>query len=353
MAKKAARTKIQVRELEIEDVFVYHPPTLARLLGWEHELSLVARQLPLPSGRLDLLFVSRNELFLIELKVEPFKDISLKQILQYRDDLLQMQEAGALVSGPIRAFLLVTGFTEKEHQLAAKEGVATVAYEPGEVLEAFYQQAGGLSNFLKVRPVDLGVWNIHVINRVLYSLPQHSTREALSKQIDIALSTTRNHLNFARQLGLVALLDGNYLLTDLGREYISARDHSVSEFVLSEGQTEALKKHIATDPFSSSVVFGIFSLVEAVFTLSRNCYPVEMEQLINFYKESVGKKFDWATERSAFLGTHAFCNFAAELGLVARAGSRLFLTPSGFRFILMLQLHKGIKIVDSLGLGTT
>ncbi|MGQ9571659.1 MAG: hypothetical protein ACUVV3_00495 [Dehalococcoidia bacterium] len=96
------------------------------------------------------------------------------------------------------------------------------------------------------------------------------------------------------------------------------------------------------------IIFGIYSLVEAVFILARNTYPVDMDDLIAWYRDAVGKRFDWATPRSAFLGANTYANFAVELGLLAKVGRKLLLTPAGFRFVLMLQLHKRIKLVDAL-----
>jgi len=88
--------------------------------------------------------------------------------------------------------------------------------------------------------------------------------------------------------------------------------------------------------------------VEAVFILSRNTYPVDINDLVSYFAVMVGKKFEWATPHSAFLGSNAFMNFAIELGLLGKAGEKVMLTPAGFRFVLMLQLHKGIQMVDSL-----
>lgn len=350
MAGRRGMNKVQVRESEIEDVFAAYPEILGHLLDWKFDLSLVARQKDVPSGRLDLLYVSRNELFLVELKVQPFEKLFLDQLLGYKGDLIELQSNNGLVKGNINAILLVTEFDPADERLCHDKGVLLKSYQPDKVLELFYSRMAGLSNFLTVRPIDLGVWHVHVINRALYALPEHNTIEKISDMLGIARNTVRNHLRFASLLGLVSRFEDKYLLTDLGRTYLECRDHSLSDFMLSDQQTEVLREHIVRDPFGSNIIFGIYSLVEAIFTLARNSYPVRIQEVIHYYKESVGKRYDWATERSAFLGAHAFSNFAIELGLVARAGDKLLLTPAGFRFILMLQLHKGIKIVDSLGL---
>jgi len=38
------------------------------------------------------------------------------------------------------------------------------------------------------------------------------------------------------------------------------------------------------------------------------------------------------------------------LGLIGRIGDKFYITPDGVKFILLLQLHKSIKIVDALGI---
>ena len=343
------RSGVKVHESEIEDVLVTYLHILNQLLDWPHELSLVGRQLPLPSGRLDLLLVSLNELFLIELKVERFKQEFVDQLVRYKNDLIQLQNSDSLVLGNISTVLLVTEFYPDDEQTCRDRGIRIIGYDPEEVLKTFYEQMAGISGFLTMRPVDLGVWHIGVANRVLYSLPECNTPDELSQAVGIAINTTRNHLRFGKQLGLVRRYERRYFLTDLGTAYVEARDQSLSPYQLSDGQIELLRRHIVRDPFSSSIVFGIYSLVESVFTLARNSYPVKMKDLMYFYRDAVGKKSDWATDRSAFLGANAFSNFAVELGLIARVGDNLMLTPAGFRFILMLQLHKGIRIIDSLG----
>lgn len=341
----------KVHESEIEDVFVTYSNILCQFLGWNHEFSLVARQLQLPSGRIDLLFVSLNQLFLIELKVEFFRKEFADQIIRYKNDLIELQNNNNLVQGNINAILLVTKFYPGDDRICFDKGVRLISYDPEVVLKSFYDQMAGASGFLTIRPVDLGVWHIHVINRVLYLLSEHNAIEHLSQAIGIAANTVRNHLKFGEQLGLVRKYKGKYFLTDLGVPYLELRDQSLSLYQISDAQMELIRKYIVRDPFSSSIVFGIYSLVESVFTLARNSYPVTMKDLIPYYRETVGKRFDWPTDRSAFLGANAFSNFAAELGLIAMIGDKLMLTPVGIRFVIMLQLHKGIKIVDSLGEG--
>lgn len=339
--------EVAVRELEIEDVFVSFPQILSETLGFDFELSIIARQKSLPSGRLDLLVIGQRRLFLVELKIEPYRLEFLQQTLAYKSDLATLQNAGQLVAGQLEAILLVPSAPASGFAECAAQDVVLKVYLPSRVLEAFYAHMAAAS-FLSLRPVDLGVWNIHLINRVLYALPDHTTILALSSALGKSVDTVRHHLGFAEQLGLIKRLGKRYVLSDLGIEYVKARDPSLSEDSITQQQLNVLRNHIVSDPFASPIIFGIYSAVETVFILARNTYPVSLDDLITYYRETVGKKFEWSTPRSAFLGANAYANFAVELGLLAKVGRSLFLTPAGFRFVLMLQLHKGIKLVDAL-----
>lgn len=348
MRRAEATQRTAVRELEVEDVFRTLPHLLSRALGLDFELNIIARQKDLPSGRLDLLAVGRRRIFLIELKVERYQPAFLQQVLRYRQDLIALQEEDQFIHGPIDPVLLVVGATSSAYDECDSQGVLLKEYSPAEILKDFYGHMAAQVNFLSVRPIDLGVWNIHLINRVLYSLRTLNTLDELAANLQIAWKTIRNHLQFAGELGLVRRIEGRYFLADLGAEYVEARDPLLPEDAVSEEQLRILRSHIVSDPFASRVIFGIYSVVEAVFVLARNTYPVDMGHLASYYRETVGKRYDWSADRSAFTGASEYANFAVELGLLAKAGGSLLLTPAGFRFVLMLQLHKGLKLVDAL-----
>ncbi|MBL7159831.1 hypothetical protein ISS85_05105 [Candidatus Microgenomates bacterium] len=338
---------INIRETEIEDVLVSYPQITANIIEFKGELKLIARQMIVPSGRIDLLFLGKTELFLIELKVEKFNKNFVDQIVSYREDLLKLQQNSKLIDATINSFLLLPSYVQTDELAAKSANVSLKKYSPAEVLETFFRKLSSLSSFLTVRPMDYGVWNIHLINRGLSLLIKTKEIEELVKKIGISKNSIRNQLRLGEQLGLVSKLKKQFYLTETGQEYVKNMSKQ-SSYVLTNNQVEILRDFIVHDPFYSPTIFGIFTLVEAVFILARNGYPVDIKDLIEFYKHSVGKKFEWKTERSAFLGTRAFRNFAVELGLLGVVGDRVFLTPAGLKFILMLQLHKGIKIVDAM-----
>jgi hypothetical protein len=144
----------------------------------------------------------------------------------------------------------------------------------------------------------------------------------------------------------------DYVLTDLGKKYIWNRDPRAPEDCISENQIEVLQDFIIKDPFASKAVYGIYTIVESVFTLSKNIYPVPLDLLINYFRESSGKFFVWTSKKAALDGAKMYSNYAIELGLIGRIGNKFYITPNGVRFILLLQLHKTIKTVDALRITT-
>lgn len=341
---------VHILESEIEDVLALYPEIARTVIGVPFDLTLVARQMEVPSGRLDLLFLGGKSLILVELKVQSFERDFLKQILEYRQDLLESQQNEQIVAGEVRAFLLCINATQVEQDLCYRKGVTLVVYSPEEVLQAFFDRMAGMSSFMTIRPPDYGVWNLHLLNRVLYALLDHNTLSDITQAVRLATNTVRNHLRTCENLLLVNKLGGKFFLTDVGLQYVRYRNASLPISTLSARQINLLREIIIRDPFASPMIFGIYSIVEVVFVQSRNTYPVPLDVLIKHFTDFVGKRFEWTTERSAFLGTKAYLNYAVELGLLGNIGNKVFLTPTGWRFILLLQLHKGIKLVDALSI---
>jgi hypothetical protein len=124
-----------VRESQIEDVLATYPEITQKLLGTDKELSLLARQKTLDSGRLDLLFASEDKLLLLELKVENFKREFVDQVEQYRSDLLSLQASGLLLDGLIEAFLMCPVFTSDGLDPCRSCNIIAVEYSPSSLSE--------------------------------------------------------------------------------------------------------------------------------------------------------------------------------------------------------------------------
>jgi hypothetical protein len=338
-----------VHESQIEDILATYPWIAKSTLQSADEVRLIVRQMPVPSGRLDMLFAKGSSLLLVELKAETAIEDFVWQIKRYEADLIELQAKGEIISAQIQLVLLAPAFSSSATRLCAEQGVVAMAYSPQAVLDEFFKQLTPLQQFLHLRPKDYGLWNWYLTHRVLYALEATGAPQEISDLTGLAPRSVMNHLRFTADLHLVQGSGRAYVLTELGRRYVAARTADMPPSEVSEAQLGVLRDYIAKNPFSSPVFLGIYSAVEAVFTLARNTYPVTDDVMLDFFKKTVGKLNDWKVERSARQGMKMYSNYAVELGLLGRFGQELYLTPDGLRFILLLNLHKSIQMVDALG----
>ncbi len=340
-----------IRESEVEDALLAQLDILRELLDVGQGIRLIARQLRLIDGqrRLDILLAAGGEIVLVELKTEPFHLDHLQQILNYKEKLEGLQQERQLIAGTIVPILLVTGFSRTDADACHQMGVRVCSYSPLQVLTKYYDRLASVANFMRVRPKDLGVFNIGLINRVIGGLENGLTTVAeLSVSTQLSGKSMAHHLEFACEFGLVTRRRDRFFLTDLGLEYASYKDTMLTDTDLSSEQATLLRSHIARDPFSSPIVFGIYTIVESMFFLARNSYPVDLEELKGFFLRAAGKKNDWQAPKSLSTATYTYLNYASKLGLLAKIGKQVVITPAGFRFILMLQLYKSIEMVGTL-----
>ncbi|MCI0329647.1 MAG: hypothetical protein L0196_01655 [candidate division Zixibacteria bacterium] len=341
--------ELSVRESQVEDVLAIYPDIAREILDFRDELTLLSRQKILPSGnKLDLLFASGRKLVLLELKVENFQTQFLNQTINYREELIGLQKKGKLLDGPIEAYLLCPFFSSGNISTCEKESVIPVRYLPEKVLMHFFARLRELANFITLKPSNHGLWNLKLLNRLLYLLisPRHTAY--LVEHTRLSRSTVGSYLRLANELKLVQeYKDGTFVLTDLGQSYFRLRDKDADDDNISDEQAKVLQEFIIKDPFASPAIFGIYSIVDVVFTLSKNTYPVSQKLVVNYFRDTVGKNFEWS-HKAASDAARMYSNYAAELGLVGRIGGSFFITPNGTRFIILLQLHKSIKVVDAL-----
>ena len=152
----------------------------------------------------------------------------------------------------------------------------------------------------------------------------------------------------------LAKRDGvQHSLTDLGRAYALRRTVDAPESYLSDSQSALLREFIVRDPVASPTIFGIYRVTEAVFDLARSAYPVPIVAAAEYFREVTGNRNVWNQPRTSSQALRVFSSFAVELGLMGRASGALYLTPQGLRFVLLLQIHKGLKMVDSAYASTT
>lgn len=343
-----------IRESQIEDVLATYPDITKEILGISEDLTLLFRQKILPSGnKLDLLFVAGIRLRLLELKVDTFKDVFLAQTEQYKNELLELQTREKLVKGPVDAYLLCPSIPDKKKEACKLKNIEPIEYSPEFVLESFFGRLKNLAGFITIKPVDHGLWHLHLLNRLLYHMGKTRTREELVSKIELSKSTIASYLRFAEEMRLVVKKNRNeYSLTELGKKYVWNRNPKAPVEHISEEQVDVLQDFIIKDPFASRAIYGIYTIVESVFTLSKNTYPVPLDLLIEYFKKTAGKYFTWSSPKVALDGTKMYSNYATEIGLIGRIGDKFYITPNGVRFILLLQLHKTIKTVDALRITT-
>lgn len=340
---------MKVRESQVEDVLATYPDLTKEVVGIHDDLTLLARQKLLPSGnRIDLLFVSGTRLKLLELKIGLFQKQFIDQVIQYKQELVQLQSDNKLVNGCIDAYLLCPSMTEVQKQECLNSSVCPVEYSPESVLDSFFARLSRQAGFIVLKPADHGLWAIHLLNRLLYAMGEAKEKKQLSSKLGLSESTIGSYLRFAQELHLVEKRNKDFVLTDLGKKYVRNRDSRAPEDYVSDEQTRILQEFIIKDPFASRVILGIYTMVEVVFTLAKNTYPVPLDMVNSNFRESSGKFFEWASPKSALDGTKMYSNYAIELGLIGRLGNKFYITPDGVRFILLLQLHKAMHIIDSL-----
>jgi hypothetical protein len=341
-----------VRESQVEDVLATYPDIAKEILGIQEDLTLLSRQKILPSGdRIDLLFVADSRMKLLELKVDKCKPEFIGQVKNYVDELVKLQNTNKFIAGDIDAFLLSPEFSVEQSELCKNFGITPCEYQPEKVLESFFVRLKKFANFITLKPANHGLWQIHLLNRLLYALSEKKVKKELAEEIGLSVSTVGSYVRLAEDLRIIETIGNKkYQLTDLGKKYVWAKDIKAPVDFIADEQSRILQDYIIKDPFVSRTIFGIYTMVEAVFTLSKNTYPVHLDMVMNYFRESSGKHFDWSTEKTTLDGSKMYSNYATELGLIGRIGEKLYITPDGIRFVLLLQLHKAIKMVDALGI---
>ncbi len=288
---------------------------------------------------------------LVELKVESATDQAVLQIHNYARDLHVLQDKGELLRAPIVKVLAAPRIPKAVELLCQAEHIVAVKFSPDVVLRQFFRQLPALTGLIQLRPKDYGLWNRYLIHRVIYSLGDGLYDPSLiATQTGLSRASVMNHLRFATDLHLVEHTRSGYQLTELGLVYVSARDADMPPSEASAKQLAIIRDYVIKNPFASPLFVGIYSVVDAVFNMARNSYPVTDDLLIPYFRAAVGKLSDWKSEISASHGTKMYSNYAVELGLLGRFGKAVYITPDGIRFLLLLNLHKSMYMAEAMGL---
>ncbi len=340
--------KITLSEKTIEDILASDISIVAELLSVERgDLSLLARQKVLASGKLDLLYVHVDSLLLVELKVVPYYEGITVQMAQYYDCLRELQRQRRLVDLPIVKVALVTAAKPDEFEECERNGIRLVTYDPASVLSSFYEHFRRLSYFLDIQAGDYGVVRLGLLKSTLHRLAEGDTISEICAAEERSKNTIRNRLSVAAHLGLVTKFRRQYYMTDFGDEVLQ-RDDRDADDQLAPGQVELLSDFVRSSPYFSPITYAILSLLETVFVLSKNEYPVPHDAVQEYFVKSVGKEQTWRTERARQTATYIFANYACELDYLAKVGDHFYLTPTGVQAILLLQLNRSIKLIEGV-----
>lgn len=336
-----------ISEKIIEDILTSDKTILSEILSVNYsDLNLIARQKVVSSGRLDMLYLYRDEMLLIELKVIPFYKEIITQINDYESDLVELQGQNKLIRSRIKKIIVVTLAGENDYKLCNEDNIRLIVYEPEVVLSKYYENFKELSSFLKIQSGDYGVVRLGLIKNTLRYLSEGLSLKEISRLENKSGKTIRNKISVAQLLNLVGKFNDTFFLTELGGQFVDSGENTVDD-KLNQEQIELISTFIKESPFFSSITYTIFSLTEVVFILSKNSYPVSKESVKDYFVKSVGKTATWKTPRSKETATYIFSNYACELEFLVRVNNEYYITPKGIQAVLLLQLNRAIKLIEN------
>lgn len=336
-----------ISEKIIEDILTSDKSILSEVLSLNFsDLNLIARQKIVTSGKLDMLYLHKDEMLLIELKVVPFYKEIITQINNYETDLLVLQNQNKLIKSNIKKIIVVTSARENDFKLCYENRIDLLVYKPEIVLYKYYENFKELSSFLKIQSGDYGVVRLGLLKNTLNYLESGISIKEICKLENKSEKTIKNKISVAQLLGLVSKFKQTFFLTDLGIHFVELGAKIVDDR-LNQEQIELLSNFIKETPFFSSISYTIFALIETVFVLSKNSYPVTKDNVKDYFVKSVGKTETWRAERAKETATYIFANYACELEFLVKVNNEFYITPKGIQAILLLQLNRSIKLIES------
>jgi hypothetical protein len=278
--------------------------------------------------------------------VGPFYRQIITQINNYHQDLQELQIQNKLIKGKINKVVLVSSCSPPDVAECALQEIDLREYKPEHILAKYFEHFKELSYFLKIRSGDYGVVRLGLLNPTLKLLSVGKGLEQICDEEKRAEKTIKNRLSVAMQIGLINKHIGDFFLTELGSLFVQAIDPNLNDR-LSEEQSELLANFVKENPFYSSITYTILSFVETIFVLSKSAYPVEKAIAQAFFVKSVGKEQTWRAVRAQATATYIFSNYACDLGYLAMVGKCYYITPKGIQAILLLQMNRSIKLIES------
>jgi hypothetical protein len=338
---------LEIRESQIEDIFATQLDEVKNMLALKENLSLISRQKILPSGNIiDLLFMSAGYLHLLELKAVQSSVIYCEQVSCYRKEIQYLQNNHELPNLPLKTYLVCPDILESHKKLCLDNNIIPIVFSPYELLKNYYFKVKSISKLIALKPSNHGLWNLNLLNKIIYHIDKGITIEKLVGITGLTRSTIGSYLRLSNELGLTEKRN-KILLTALGEKYVACKDLDKPHDYINEQQTDIIKEYITKNPFISPAIYGIYCAVETIFVLSKSFYPVPLKEASKFFRYLSGKHTEWADKAAndAFI---MYSNYSIDLGLLAKINRDYYITPSGIKFILLLELNKSILFVNAI-----
>ena len=367
-------------EKAIEDVLAKYPKITESVLDYQQDsLTFLARQQSVKVGRTDLLFLSGDELLLIELKAEPATQAHVEQLEEYRDHYEQVVIGKKYPSASnLVPILLSPEISNRIRSACSKRGLKAVEFNVGDVLQQFENQLFTGHAMFENKPVSTGVASLHLISGLIGYLGESDVPKTKNDCVDnlkrIAKRPGWNHpddrmgqfirlgirLNLIQQVGKPPLpqvsrlrvsQDDKLLLTERGQTYYEELPDGPERVpTLSVSQADVITDLLYERPFYSDVTSGMVVFLDTVYDLSRSSDRVSSDALEEWYPKKSGRS--WSGKSPSSL-VEWYGNYLDEIGLIGKVnltgegndGYYHHLTPEGAKMLSYLQVDIGKEMI--------
>lgn len=372
--------KRNASEKAIEDVLAKYPGITESVLDYRPtSLTFLARQQSVEVGRTDLLFLSGDELLLIELKAEAATEAHVSQLEEYRDHYKQVVIGEKYPSASeLVPILLAPEISDRIRSECIKRGLIAVEFNIGDVLQQFENQLFAGHAMFENKPVSTGVASLHLISGLIQFLGESNEPKTKNDCVDnleqIAKRPGWTHpadrmgqfirlgvrLNLIQQVGKPPLShvrqlrvsqDDKLLLTERGQTYYEEMPAGPERVPpLNVSQADIITELLYERPFYSDVTTGMVVFLDTVYDLSRSSNRVNSTALEEWYPKKSGRS--WGGKSPSSL-VEWYGNYLDEIGLISkvkltegeRNGYYHHLTPEGAKMLSYLQVDIGKEMI--------
>jgi hypothetical protein len=367
-------------EKAIENVLAKYPNITESVLDYQPDsLTFLTRQQSVEVGRIDLLFLSGDELLLIELKAESATQAHVEQLEEYRNHYEQVvigekyPSASKLVS-----ILLAPQISDRIRSACTERGLKAIEFNTGEVLQQFENQLFTGHAMFENKPVATSVASLHLISGLIGFLGESTEPKTKDDCVDnlerIAKRPNWNHpndrmgqfirlgirLNLIQQVGkpplpqmsqLRVTHDDKLLLTERGQTYYQEMPSGPEQVAsLSVSQADVITDLLYERPFYSDVTTGMVVFLDTVYDLSRSSDRVRSDALREWYPRKSGQSWNKKSSKSL---VEWYGNYLDEIGLISKvkmtdgdeSGYQHHLTPEGANMLSYLQVDIGKEMI--------